>query len=297
MYVTKISILLSVLMVLSSLGTYEINAEAGCEQRDKDYNFAEKLLDDDSRDKQTRLYEALSIYEKLNRCFGDDFPNAIGGIASVHHRLENTDLALEYYSHGISVDPDNPYFRADLGLLYHGLGDIKKAEEEFSIALTLNPHHYNALNGLADLLNSKGQFSQALKFRNAALLSDDKQIDAVIGKGNDFQGLGKFDMAIINYLQALNMKQDNSNALVGLGNVYFEMNQFGLSIWHYDQALIANENHKNAIKGKFGIFHCVENYEKAEELKIKLEKLSVHTTSLLKIKCPNHQNNLANKSM
>ena len=70
-----------------------------------------------------------STYEKLQDRFGDEFPNAIGGIASAYHILTITDPASEYYEHGLSVEPENPYFHAGLGLLHLSLGNNKKDEK------------------------------------------------------------------------------------------------------------------------------------------------------------------------
>jgi len=72
--------------------------------------------------------------------------------------------AIEAYSRYLSVKPDNPDVRTDMGIMYRALGEFDRAIAEFKKAAGDDPKHVNSRYNIGIvLLHDKGDIKGALK--------------------------------------------------------------------------------------------------------------------------------------
>jgi cytochrome c-type biogenesis protein CcmH/NrfG len=72
--------------------------------------------------------------------------------------------AIEAYSHYLTVKPDNPDVRTDMGIMYRRLGQFDKALEEFTKSARSDPKHANSRYNIGVvLLHDKQDIKGAIK--------------------------------------------------------------------------------------------------------------------------------------
>jgi len=72
--------------------------------------------------------------------------------------------AIEAYSKYLTIKPDNPDVRTDMGIMYRALGDFDRAIEEFKKAAQNDPKHVNSRYNIGIvLLHDKGDIKGAIK--------------------------------------------------------------------------------------------------------------------------------------
>jgi cytochrome c-type biogenesis protein CcmH/NrfG len=85
----------------------------------------------------------------------------LGDIYSKHNQYRE---AIEAYSQSLSIRPNDPDIRTNLGLMLRGLGDDDGAIEEFKKAARYNPKHSNSRYYLGlSLLQKKGETHETIK--------------------------------------------------------------------------------------------------------------------------------------
>ena len=85
----------------------------------------------------------------------------LGNIYSKHHQYRE---AIEAFSQALSIQPNDPDIRTNLGLMLRGLGDDDGAIEEFKKAAQNNPKHVSSRYYLGlILLQDKGNTQEAIK--------------------------------------------------------------------------------------------------------------------------------------
>jgi tetratricopeptide (TPR) repeat protein len=67
------------------------------------------------------------------------------GLAVIHHRREDRDLAIEYYLRSIEINPRLEFTHLMLGHAYHEKGLVEKAREAWRRVLKLNPNNQDAI--------------------------------------------------------------------------------------------------------------------------------------------------------
>lgn len=72
------------------------------------------------------------------------------------------DWAIASYSQAVSLDPNNPILRLELGGIFFALKDYDQAARYFETAISLKPNWPNAHYNLATLYREKKAYSQAL---------------------------------------------------------------------------------------------------------------------------------------
>jgi len=83
--------------------------------------------------------------------------------------------AIEAYSHYLSLKPDNPDVRTDMGIMYRVLGDFDRAIEEFKKAAQSDSKHVNSRYNIGIvLLHDKQDIRGAVKAWEEYLKVDPK---------------------------------------------------------------------------------------------------------------------------
>lgn len=108
------------------------------------------------------------------------------------------DLAVEYYSFGLSFDAMNPHIYTNLGSLLREQGKAQAAINMYQKAVECNPTFNIALTNLASALRDQGRIDETIKYYRRAVDVAPDFVEAVSGLANamasvcDWRGRGGY---------------------------------------------------------------------------------------------------------
>lgn len=117
------------------------------------------------------LKEALALSEEAV-ALGRDEVRHLYTLGEVRAALHDDAGAEEAYRAVLTLDPEDPEARVELGLIYERRGRISEAEEQFMEALKRDPNNPRALHSYAGLYYSAGDEAMAERLLERALTSD-----------------------------------------------------------------------------------------------------------------------------
>lgn len=132
------------------------------------------------------------------------------------------EAAADFYQKAVTVRPDIPELRANLGLMYYQTGKDEEAIKAFRQALRLEPGLFvpNLFLGL-EYLKAK-RFSDAIPHLKQAAIKRSGDIQVQLGLGQAYAGNGKTRLATAAYARASRLDPANANAWYHLGVSYLE---------------------------------------------------------------------------
>ncbi len=110
--------------------------------------------------------EVASKVESLKEILKKDSKNlsALVELGNLYFDSDQPKEAIEAYNRYLSIKPDNPDVRTDLGIMYRKLGEIDKAIGEFRRAAQLDAKHVNSRYNIGIvLLHDKQDIKGAIK--------------------------------------------------------------------------------------------------------------------------------------
>ncbi len=110
--------------------------------------------------------EVASKVESLKEILKKDSKNlsALVELGNLYFDSNQPKEAIEAYNQYLSIKPDNPDVRTDLGIMYRKLGEIDKAIGEFRRAAQMDPKHVNSRYNIGIvLLHDKQDMKGAIK--------------------------------------------------------------------------------------------------------------------------------------
>jgi tetratricopeptide (TPR) repeat protein len=154
------------------------------------------------------------------------------------------DAAAEFYRQAVSIRPEIPELRTNLGLMYYQTGKDERAIDAFRQAIRLNPGLSvpNLFLGL-DYVKLK-RFNEAIPYLKRAAVSKPTDMQAQLALGQAYRGSGKTRLATASYLRAVQLDPGQADAWFHLGVSYLEQVEANARI------LLANKNS--------GYFHALE---------------------------------------
>jgi len=130
--------------------------------------------------------------------------------------------AAGFYRQAVSIHPEIPELRANLGLMYYQTGKDEQACEAFRQAIRLKPGLFvpNLFLGL-EYVRLK-RFSEAIPFLKQADLAKSADLQVQIALGQAYAGNGKTRLATASYSRATQLSPGNADAWYHLGVSYLE---------------------------------------------------------------------------
>ena len=145
-------------------------------------------------------------------------------LASAQQAQAKSDFqaAAGFYRQAVSIHPEIPELRANLGLMYYQTGKDEQACEAFRQAIRLKPGLFvpNLFLGL-EYVKLK-RFSKAIPFLKQAALVKSADLQVQIALGQAYAGNGKTRLATAAYSRATHLSPGNADAWYHLGVSYLE---------------------------------------------------------------------------
>ena len=130
--------------------------------------------------------------------------------------------AAEFYRKAVTIHPEIPELKANLGLMYYQTGKDQQAIEAFRQAIRLKPGLFvpNLFLGL-DYVKLK-RFNEAIPYLKRAALLNATDIQARLALGHAYTGVGKTRQATASYSRVVQLDPKNADGWFHLGVSYLE---------------------------------------------------------------------------
>jgi predicted O-linked N-acetylglucosamine transferase (SPINDLY family) len=209
-----------------------------------------------------QLDKAQTIYFEVLKLQPQNF-SAIQLVGVIFSQIKNYNLAIEYLTKAIRI---NPYFAPcynNIGLVFFELNRFNDAIENFDKAIKLESNyldaHFNKGNSLLELK----KFDDAIICFNQVIEINPNFAEACCNKGIAFQSLKQFDAAIISYDKAILINPNFAEAHFNKGNALKALKHFDAAIISYDKAIILNPNFADAHHNKGNTLRALKRLDAA----------------------------------
>jgi tetratricopeptide (TPR) repeat protein len=186
--------------------------------------------------------------------------------------MNNTAAALAYLDTAIQMNPENPDYYVNRGLIYQETSREAQAEADYLMALELNPQHDLARYNMAVLKENTndpakaeayytqsiqdnpsspyayrqrgyrrmmaGEYNQALADFNEVLSLDPNDVETLINRGILYEKKQLYDIAIDDYSNAIRLKPGLAKAYFNRGNSLYKQGNYKDALNDYEVALI-----------------------------------------------------------
>ncbi|MEK7412465.1 MAG: tetratricopeptide repeat protein [Planctomycetota bacterium] len=220
-----------------------------------------------------RLQEAEALYRQILK-IQPAHPDAIHLLGMIAYQVGQHQVAIDYISRAITLNPHVAEFQGSLGLAYRALGKLDEAVAHYRRALTLKPDFADAHSNLGNALRDQGKLEEAIVHYRQALAINPAYADAHSNLGNALRDQGNLEDEIAQYRRALALRPDFVEAHNNLGNALRDQGKHEEAITHFRRALAlkpayadAHNNLGNALKSQGKLEEAVAQYRQALALK------------------------------
>ncbi|MHA1379333.1 MAG: tetratricopeptide repeat protein [Candidatus Helarchaeota archaeon] len=198
-------------------------------------------------------------YLKLQKL--DSF-NTYKFFGSVHDRLGNTRLALQYYKKALEIDQNDEFILHRMAENYRNLLNYQKVIFYFQKSIKIDPNVKFKWINLGEANFKLLNYHKAIECFQKALSIEEiycEQIDLINaweGLGNSHKKLKEFDKALKCYQKVIKLDYNYDLAWENMGIIYEELKDYNKAIECYKNALKINK-YNNKVKERLEI--CESN--------------------------------------
>jgi len=164
-----------------------------------------------------RLQDAEHIYRQILQA-DPNHVDALQLLGAIATQVGNHEVAVDFITRAIEVNPDVPSFHSNLAVAYRALEKLDEAEAAIRQALQLEPDYAEAHFNLANTLQAKGKLDEAAASYRQALRVKPDYAHAQNNLGNLLTQQERHEEAEAAYRQALRLNPDYAHAHNNLGN-------------------------------------------------------------------------------
>jgi len=139
--------------------------------------------------------------------------------------FNSPDKAIEYLTHALELDPDNPNSFNSRAIAYLNRQQNQRAQDDLEQALRINPQYSDAYNNLGSLHYQKGEYEIAIINYTQALQFQPDFIEAILNRGMASRKLFNFEDAFEDFNQAILLaphsfsRENDAGSLVELNDI------------------------------------------------------------------------------
>jgi tetratricopeptide (TPR) repeat protein len=181
--------------------------------------------------------------------------------------------AIEDYTEGINIDPNDAPAYNNRGNTRSKLGDFTGAIEDYTQGINIDPNDAPAYNNRGIARSKLGDFTGAIEDYTQVISLDPDDVRAYNNRGNARSKLGDNQGAIEDYTQVISLDPNYAPAYNNRGNARSKLGDFTGAIEDYTQGINIDPNYalayynRGVARNNLGdITGAIEDLEKAAEL-------------------------------
>jgi len=158
-------------------------------------------------------------------------------LAIEHQNAGRLPDAENLYNHILAAMPEHPIATQLMGVLAYQVGKVELAVEYISKAIEIQPDYAEAHYNLGKALKDLGRMEESVASYKKAIDIKPNDVDSHYNLANTLKDMERFDDAMASYRKAISIKPDFAEAHSNLGVVFKELGQLEDAIECYNQAL------------------------------------------------------------
>jgi len=183
-------------------------------------------------------------------------PQFHGNLGLVLVDMGKLDEAIAAFTRSLMLRPKSAKTHNDVGNALVAKGMTEQAAESFRQALAITPDFPEALFNLGNTLRKQGQVDEAMTYYRKALAARPGWAEAHNNLGNSLSRLGRMDEAIAAYRTALAQMPESAEMHNNLGSAYMAKGDLDRAMTFFQSALQLQENHPSA-HWNMGLIHLL----------------------------------------
>ena len=188
----------------------------------------------------TYLKEAVNVYLRAVIIREDDFDTNLN-LSACYFQLGKYDMAEEYCTAAITINPKSPQAHSNLGIIYDSQNHLYKAIRAYKDSLEIDTNQPKILLNLGSTYMRQGMCKAALSPFHLAARQNPEDPAPFRQIGQCYYRLKQYDKAVKAYQQAISLDPKDASALRGLGTVHItqyvlardkgDLRDLGLAAW------------------------------------------------------------------
>ena len=160
------------------------------------------------------------------------------------------DLAEQYLRKAVSLNPKEGRYRFELGMHYYLSKKIREANNEFEVALKLNPLDGRILLYMGKILKDAKDYAGAVPYLEKAARDNEYKLRALVELGGCYMSLKMLDKAIPELERAVNniekeAEPDSLFARYFLAMCYEKTKDFGKAVVQWEKIYAQKKNFRD----------------------------------------------------
>ena len=157
--------------------------------------------------------------------------------------LGQIEIAIEAYSHAITLNSNNAAAYNNRGVAYDSKEEHDRAIEDFNTAIQLKSDYADAYNNRGATYGNKGDFDRSIDDFNTAIKLKPDYANAYANRGVAYREKGDFDRAIEDFNTAIKRKPNSADAYNNRGTAHDKKHDFDRAIEDYNKAIQLNPDY------------------------------------------------------
>ena len=175
--------------------------------------------------------------------FGDVAYRAASSLGVLYTEKGDVELAEKYLKQAVSIRPNNPVNRYNLGVAYLRAGKEQEALHEFSLAEEYAEGEEKMLENLGDMYSKLSRFDKSAAVYEKVLQNNNRNVRILARVGEIYYKNGDLDRAFDSYkkITMIEPASENArNAYLNMGNILDDAQRYDEAAENYQKALSLN---------------------------------------------------------
>jgi predicted O-linked N-acetylglucosamine transferase (SPINDLY family) len=183
-----------------------------------------------------KLDDALIGYQRAITLNPND-PEYYNNMGILLEKREEFDDAIISYNKALSIKPDYVEANYNLGNAFKKLGEIEAATFYFKKAISYNANYTQAYNNLGNILHQEGRIDEAIRMFQKAISINPSLAETYCNLGYAFIEKNNINKAILALKKSIHLNPNFFQSYLNLGNIFSDEDQIINAIDMYNKAL------------------------------------------------------------
>lgn len=193
--------------------------------------------------------------------------------ASEHYQRRQIEPAIELMKQVIALDPQNPAYCNDLGILHAARRDPVQAEAWYRKAIALRPGFAAAHLNLGNAMRDQDRWAEAVDAYGQAALFQPDSPDAHHALGTALRVVGRLDEAIASYHTAQGLRPNSPELLNDLGNAFVRKGDVAKAVESFRHAIQLRPGYSKPYRNLGSLLLQLGRFAEAAEVLLVLDKM------------------------